>query len=125
MARVLINREICRHTCTQGEFHVEIKAETKAIHLQAKNAKDCCHHQKRERHGTNFSSVPSESCQHPDLKTSGPQNYDTKHFYCLSPQLQYLIMATLGNYYNIQAHMYKFIYTGFNLKIAWYLHFKM
>lgn len=67
----------------------------------------------------------NQSCQHLDLKTSGPQNYDTKHFYCLSTQLQYLIMATLGNFYNIQVHISKLIYTGFNLKIAWYLYFKM
>ena len=56
------NSEIWMQTCTQGKYHVKMKAEIGMMTLQAKEHQRLpVNHQKREeRNGTGFSSELSE-----------------------------------------------------------------
>lgn len=89
-------------TETQEEHCVKTEAETGVMHLQAKEAKDCCQHKKlRERHGTDSSLELSEHGLDDTLTLdSSFQNYERIHFCCFKPtHLWYFVTAALGNQY--------------------------
>ena len=92
--------EIWTQTCTQGKYHVKMKAEVGVMTLQAKKHQrlPVNHQKQKEKNGTDFSSEPSEESNPANsliLDFQLLEPWDNKFPLSNPPSLLYFVMAAL------------------------------